>query len=143
MYPPCVARFGKVLFPLWTKVGGRKLASENMTLEFFYLQYLHYFNFLVYGVSSLNSISYFGFVKSSKSFINICRGIGNTVLEWSIFLTNQGSRVLLRKFSCEYNVQCLNLAPMKKAWFMASKKYSPNGKGIMASMEYTPMVYSP
>ena len=40
-------------------------------------------------------------------------------------------------------VQCLNLIPMEKAWFMAPMEYSPNGKGIMAPVEYTPMVCSP
>ena len=32
---------------------------------------------------------------------------------------------------------------MEKAWFMASMEYSPNGGGIIAPMEYTPIVYSP
>ena len=31
---------------------------------------------------------------------------------------------------------------MKKTWFMAPMEYSPYGKGIMASMEYTLMVYN-
>ena len=35
-------------------------------------------------------------------------------------------------------VQCLNIAPMQKAWLMA-----PNGKRIMASMEYSLITYSP
>ena len=39
-------------------------------------------------------------------------------------------------------VQCLNIAPLEKAWFMAAMGYSPNGKGIMGPMEYTPMAYS-
>ena len=28
-------------------------------------------------------------------------------------------------------------------WFMAPMEHSPNGKGIMAPMEYSPMIYSP
>ena len=32
---------------------------------------------------------------------------------------------------------------MEKAWIMARMEYSPNGKGIMAPMEYIPMVYRP
>ena len=32
---------------------------------------------------------------------------------------------------------------MVKAWFMAPKEYSTNGKGNIAPMEYTLMVYSP
>ena len=36
-------------------------------------------------------------------------------------------------------VYCLNLAPMKKAWFLAPVEYSrPNEKGIMVPVEYTP-----
>ena len=40
------------------------------------------------------------------------------------------------------NVNCLNLAPIEKAWFLALMEYSPNGKRIMALMEYILMVYS-
>ena len=40
-------------------------------------------------------------------------------------------------------VQCLNLSPEQKTWFLVSTEYSPNGKGILAPMKYTPMVYSP
>ena len=32
---------------------------------------------------------------------------------------------------------------MGKASFMALKEYSPNGKGIMAPLEYTFMLYRP
>ena len=32
---------------------------------------------------------------------------------------------------------------MEKGYFMVPMEYSPNGKGVMAPMEYTPMVYSP
>ena len=32
---------------------------------------------------------------------------------------------------------------MKKAWFMAPMEYNPNGKGIIASVKYTFIVYSP
>ena len=32
---------------------------------------------------------------------------------------------------------------MEKLWLMAPVEYSPNGKGIMASIKYTLMVYSP
>ena len=39
-------------------------------------------------------------------------------------------------------VQCLNITPMEKVWFMVPKEYSPNRKGIMAPIEYTLMVYS-
>ena len=31
---------------------------------------------------------------------------------------------------------------MEKAWFIALMEYRPKGKSIMASMEYTLMVYS-
>ena len=31
---------------------------------------------------------------------------------------------------------------MEKASFLAPVEYSPNGKGIMAPVEYTPFVYS-
>ena len=31
---------------------------------------------------------------------------------------------------------------MEKAWFMVPMEYNPNGKDIMASAEYTLMVYS-
>ena len=34
-------------------------------------------------------------------------------------------------------------SPMKKAWFMAPVEKSTNGKGIMAPIEYTPMVHRP
>ena len=34
-------------------------------------------------------------------------------------------------------VQCLNIAPMEKAWFMTSLRYRSNGKDIMAIMETT------
>ena len=40
-------------------------------------------------------------------------------------------------------VQCLNLAPMEKEWFLTSMEYSHNGKGTVAAMEHTPMIYSP
>ena len=40
------------------------------------------------------------------------------------------------------HVQCLNIAPMKKAWFIDRMEYSLNEKGIVAPMEYTSMVYS-
>ena len=36
----------------------------------------------------------------------------------------------------------LKLIPVKKTWFMAPMEQSLNGKGIMAPMEYTPIVYS-
>ena len=39
-------------------------------------------------------------------------------------------------------VQCLNLAPMEKAWLLVPMVYSPNGKSIMARMEHILMVYS-
>ena len=42
-----------------------------------------------------------------------------------------------------YYVQCLNLAPMEKARFLAPVEYRPYGKGIMAPMKHTFMVYSP
>ena len=32
---------------------------------------------------------------------------------------------------------------MEKPWFVAQMEYSPNGKGIMAPMEYSLIVYSP
>ena len=32
---------------------------------------------------------------------------------------------------------------MEEAWFMAPVEYSSNGKGIMAPVEYIPMVYRP
>ena len=32
---------------------------------------------------------------------------------------------------------------MEKAWSMALMEYNPNGKGVMAPIEYTLMVYSP
>ena len=32
---------------------------------------------------------------------------------------------------------------MEEAWFMAPVEHSSNGKGFMAPMEYTPMVYRP
>ena len=32
---------------------------------------------------------------------------------------------------------------MEKAWFMAHMEYSPNGKDLMAQMEYILIVYSP
>ena len=35
-------------------------------------------------------------------------------------------------------VQCLNIAPMEKAWFMAPMEYRIDGKGIMNPMDYTP-----
>ena len=41
------------------------------------------------------------------------------------------------------HVQCSNLAPVEKAWFMVPMEYSPSGKGIMGLMEYIPMVDSP
>ena len=34
-------------------------------------------------------------------------------------------------------------SPMEKAQFMGPLEYSSNRKGIMALMEYTPMVYRP
>ena len=40
-------------------------------------------------------------------------------------------------------VQCLNIAPIEKAWFMAPMEYIPNKKGIMVPIEYALMVYSP
>ena len=39
-------------------------------------------------------------------------------------------------------VQCLKLAPMEKAWYLASMEYSPNGKSIIAPMKHTPMIYN-
>ena len=39
-------------------------------------------------------------------------------------------------------VQCLNIAPMGKAWYMALREYNPNGKGKVVPMEFTLMVYS-
>ena len=35
-------------------------------------------------------------------------------------------------------VQCLNIAPMEKAWFMVPVEYSSNGKDIMAPIEIIP-----
>ena len=32
---------------------------------------------------------------------------------------------------------------MEKAWSMALMEYNPNGKGVMAPIEYTLMIYSP
>ena len=40
-------------------------------------------------------------------------------------------------------VYCLNLALMKKVWFLAPLEYNHNGKGIMVPMKYIFMVYSP
>ena len=41
-------------------------------------------------------------------------------------------------------VQCLNIAPMGKAWFVAPMEYSPNGKDIMTPMEYiSPSLIAP
>ena len=40
-------------------------------------------------------------------------------------------------------VQCLNIGPIVKAWFMAPMEYSPNREGIMTAMGYIPMIYSP
>ena len=31
---------------------------------------------------------------------------------------------------------------MEETWFLATMEYSPNGKGIMAPTECTPMVYN-
>ena len=42
-----------------------------------------------------------------------------------------------------FNVKTMYIAPTEKAWFMAPMEYSPNGKCIMAPMEYTLKVYSP
>ena len=39
-------------------------------------------------------------------------------------------------------VQCLSIALMEKAWFMAPVECNFNGKGIMVPMEYISMVYS-
>ena len=47
-----------------------------------------------------------------------------------------------RKRNLNY-VQCLNIAPMKKAGFTAPMEYGPSRNNIMAPMEYTPLVYSP
>ena len=38
--------------------------------------------------------------------------------------------------------QCFNIASMKKSWFIAPMKYNPNGKAVMAPMEFSFMVYS-
>ena len=40
-------------------------------------------------------------------------------------------------------VQCLNIAPREKAWFMVPMEYKPNGKGIMAPIKYILIIYSP
>ena len=39
-------------------------------------------------------------------------------------------------------VQCLSIAVMEKAWFIAPVECNFNGKGIMVPMEYISMVYS-
>ena len=45
--------------------------------------------------------------------------------------------------SLQFNyVQCLNVTPMWKGWFMPPMEYSPNGKDMMA-MEYMPKFDSP
>ena len=36
------------------------------------------------------------------------------------------------------NIQYFNIAPMEKEWFMTPMEYSPNGKNIIATIEYTP-----
>ena len=40
------------------------------------------------------------------------------------------------------NLNCVQCAPLEKVWSMALMEYSSNGKGIMAPMEFSPMVYS-
>ena len=40
-------------------------------------------------------------------------------------------------------VQCLNIAPLEKATFMAKMEYNPNGKDIMAPREYSFVGYRP
>ena len=40
-------------------------------------------------------------------------------------------------------VQCLNIAPMEKAWFMVPMDYSPNGKYIIVPMGYIPKFNNP
>ena len=62
--------------------------------------------------------------------------ISRNTSQW--LLPNISFAISKTRYRNLHYVQCLNIAPMEKAWFMA-----PNGKGIMASMEYSLITYSP
>ena len=62
--------------------------------------------------------------------------ISRDTFQW--LLPNMAFAIWKARLRNLHYVQCLNIAPTEKAWFMA-----PNGKGIMASMEYSLITYSP
>ena len=72
----------------------------------------------------------------------VCRVLKNTYFKEHVSVVASKYSIcdtekMLRNLSY---VQCLNIAPLEKAWFMAPMEYSPNGKGIMVPTEFSPMV---
>ena len=86
---------------------------------------------LIFSINAMRSYLY--------ALCLVCRVSKNT-LEW--LLPNIADAIRRTKLRNLNHVQCSNLAPMEKEWFLAPMEYSPNKKSIMARMEHTPMVYS-